>query len=189
MIVDMQMWMFRYPERAAQLPSLARAINSLSAAFADARLPIFHVSTIHKADRSTWSRLMKKHDYRCLIEGTDDAAPVSELRPPPGAVQVTKTANSAFVGTNLEQRFAAFGISKLVLTGVFIDGCVGLTAADAAQRGYEVLLVEDAVGHTQPDRRAVIFDWLVDDYELDVLSADEVCERINRLSKVPSGRS
>ncbi|MGH6898776.1 MAG: hypothetical protein ACREJ5_19865 [Geminicoccaceae bacterium] len=52
-IIDMQKWMFRSADRAAQLPLLVSAINDLSVAFAEARLPIFHVSTIHKADRST----------------------------------------------------------------------------------------------------------------------------------------
>jgi nicotinamidase-related amidase len=119
MIVDMQKWMFRYPERAAQLPLLVRAIDRLSATFAKARLPIFHVNTIHKADRSTWSRLMKKYDYPCLIEGTDDAAPVTGHRPPPGAIQITKTAHSAFIGTNLEESLEASGVLELVLTGVY----------------------------------------------------------------------
>ena len=187
-IIDMQRWMFRYADRAAQLPSLVSAINNLSVAFAEARLPIFHVSTIHKADRSTWSRLMKKYDYPCLIEGTEDPEPVDGFRPQPGAILVTKTANSAFVGTNLEQVLEAVGASELVLVGVFIDGCVGLTAADAAQRGYEVTLVADAIGHTREARRAMIFEWLVDDYELGVLSADQVRERVNERSGAKSGR-
>ncbi|MGH6898775.1 MAG: cysteine hydrolase family protein [Geminicoccaceae bacterium] len=108
---------------------------------------------------------MKKHDYSCLIEGTEDTESVNGFRPPSGAIQITKTANSAFVGTNLEQALEAVGTSELVLMGVFIDGCIGLTAADAAQRGYEVTLVADAIGHAREDRRAMIFEWLVADYE------------------------
>jgi isochorismate hydrolase len=38
-IIDMQRWMFRYPERAAQLPSLIDNINWLSDAFAAQGLP------------------------------------------------------------------------------------------------------------------------------------------------------
>jgi nicotinamidase-related amidase len=178
-VIDMQKWMFRYPERAAQIPSLVRAINSLSVAFAEARLPIFNVKTFHKPDRSTWSRLMKKYDYSCLIEGTEDTEPVDGYHPPPGAIQIPKTANSAFFRTDLEQKLEAVGASELVLTGVFIDGCIGLTAADAAQRGYEVTLVENAIWHTQAHRRALIVDWLVDDYELNVLSANQVRRRVS----------
>jgi hypothetical protein len=67
-IIDMQKWMFRYPERAAQIDRLIGNINAITKAF-EPGFPIFDVHTIHKADRSTWSRLMRKHDYPCLIEG------------------------------------------------------------------------------------------------------------------------
>lgn len=178
MILDMQKWMFRHPERAAQIPGLLTNINTLAAAFAEARLPIINVETIHKADRSTWSRLMRKYNLACLIAGTEDVEPVAGYRPPVAAVRIEKTANSAFLGTDLEWKLQTAGVSELVITGVFIDGCVGLTAADAAQRGYEVTLVADAIGHARRDRRTVIFDWLASDYELSVLSADQARGRL-----------
>ena len=64
-IIDMQKWMFRYPERAAQIDSLVANINAVAKVF-ERELPIFDVQTIHKADRSTWSRLMHKHDTHAL---------------------------------------------------------------------------------------------------------------------------
>jgi nicotinamidase-related amidase len=178
LIIDMQRWMFRYPERLAQAPRLSANIELLATAFARAGLPVFQVDTIHKADRSTWSRLMRKHDYSCLIEGTPDVAPVDGFSPPHGAIRIVKTANSAFVGTDLDCVLRRAGIVELVLTGVFIDGCVGLTAADAAQRGYEVTFVEDAIGHTRAERREVVLNWLVSDYELNRRAAKEVGKQI-----------
>src|SRR6267378_1542232 len=62
-IIDMQRWMFRTPERAAQLPALVPTLNRLSARFDAAGHPVFDVRVIHQADRSTWSRLMLKYDY------------------------------------------------------------------------------------------------------------------------------
>jgi nicotinamidase-related amidase len=182
-IIDMQRWMFRYPERAAQLPFLVANINALANAFIETRLPIFDIQTIHKADRSTWSRLMRKYNYSCLIEGTQDAELVDGYCIPEGANQITKTANSAFLGTNFEALLNAENITELVLTGVFADGCVGLTAADAAQRGLGVTFVNDAIGHTRSDHRATVLDWLIEDYELRMLSSEEVmaCVRGRRL--------
>ena len=69
-IIDMQRWMFRLPERAAQLPALVPAINRLAVDFEASGLPVFNVRVVHKADRSTWSRLMLEYDYPCMIEGT-----------------------------------------------------------------------------------------------------------------------
>ena len=99
-IIDMEKWMFRYPERAAQVPLLVANINALVKTFVEFELPIFNIQTIHKADRSTWSRLMRKHDYSCLLEGTEEAELVNGYRTPECAIQIIKTANSAFVGTD-----------------------------------------------------------------------------------------
>jgi nicotinamidase-related amidase len=83
-IIDMQRWMFRLPERAAQLPSLVPVINKLAADFEASGLPVFNVHVVHRADRSTWSRLMLKYDYPCMIEGTatSSLSTVSNCRHP-----------------------------------------------------------------------------------------------------------
>jgi nicotinamidase-related amidase len=172
-IIDMQKWMFRYPERATQIDQLVDNINAISKAF-DAGFPIFDVQTIHKADRSTWSRLMRQYDCPCLIEGTEDIRPVDGYQLPPRAIQITKTANSAFLGTNFETELKAARVTELALAGVFIDGCVGLTAADAAQRGFEVVFINDAIGHSRADRRSAILNWLTDDYELKTWNTEQV---------------
>jgi nicotinamidase-related amidase len=81
-IIDMQNWMFRLPERASQVPSLVANINAIAEAFAEQGRPVFNIETVHKADRSTWTRLMHKYDYACLIEDTEGAEPVDGLRGP-----------------------------------------------------------------------------------------------------------
>jgi len=60
--------------------------------------------------------------------------------------------------------------------------CVGLTAADAAQRGLDVTFVNDAIGHTRPDHRATILDWLIEDYELKMLTSEQVMARVRGCS-------
>jgi len=153
-VIDTQRWMFRLPEHAAQLGALVPTINRLAAGFAAAGFPLFDVRTEHKPDRSTWSRLMRVYDYPCMIEGTPDVDPVDGLNIPIAARSVIKTANSAFLATDFEQQLRDLKVEKLVLAGVFIDGCVGLSAADAAQRGFEVILVQEAGGWPQSRPRA-----------------------------------
>jgi len=173
-VIDMQRWMFQRQERAAQLAGLLPPINKLTADFALAGLPVFNVRVIHKADRSTWSRLMLKYDVPCLIEGTAEAEPVDGLDLPAAARLIRKTANSVFLGTNFEEELRALNVDRLVLAGAFIDGCVGLTAADAAQRGFEVVIVEDAIAYCKDGHRVAIIEWLVAMYELTVSKADAV---------------
>ena len=174
LIVDMQRWMFRTPERAAQLPAVVPAINALAADFSASGVPVFEVRVAHKADRSTWSRLMVKYDVSCMIEGTEDVERVHGLAIPPSATTISKRANSAFFGTDLESRLRALGVQRVVLTGAFLDGCIGLTAADAAQRGFDVVLVNDAIAHRNERHRTVIVEWLVSMYELTPTTAEAV---------------
>jgi nicotinamidase-related amidase len=174
-VLDMQRWMFHSSERAertAQLPTLVPAIGKLAARFAVAGLPVFDVRVFHKKDRSTWSRLMLKYDVACLIEGTADVELVDGLHMPASARLVPKRANSAFLGTDFAEQLQRQQVETLVLAGAFIDGCVALTAADAAQRGFEVVIVEDAVAHCDQRHRTVMLEWLVAMYELEVTKAD-----------------
>jgi len=173
-IVDMQRWMFRLPERAAQLPAVVPAINKLVVDFEASGLPVFNVHVVHKADRSTWSRLMRKYDYPCMIEGTSDVEPVDGLAMPEPAHDIQKRANSAFLGTNFEEQLHNLDVNKLVLAGAFIDGCVGLTAADAAQRGFEVVIAEDATAHCDPRHREMMIEWLIRMFELTVVKAEAI---------------
>ena len=174
-VIDMQRWMFRLPGRAAQLATLVPAINRLTAHFAATGRPVFDVRVAHKADRSTWSRLMLKYDEACMIEGTADVEPIEGIVMPASARRIAKLANSAFLGTDFDAQLRALEVETLVLAGAFIDGCVGLTAADAAQRGYEVILIEDAVAHCDQRHATIILEWLIAMYELKTTKADAVC--------------
>jgi nicotinamidase-related amidase len=182
-IVDLQRWMFRLPERMAQVSALLANTERLADAFREVGLPIYDVRTVHKADRSTWSRLMLKHDYACLIEGTADADAMPGYEPPPTAIPIIKTANSAFLKTDFAERLSADQVSEVTLAGVFLDGCIGLTATDAAQRGFAVSLVSDAVGHTKPERRAPLLEWLSTDFDIAVLSTREAVDRVKAEAK------
>lgn len=67
-----------------------------------------------------------------------------EARPLPGETQFTKTVNSAFIGTGLEEHLRAQGISSLVVVGLTTDHCVSTSVRMAANLGFDVTLVEDA---------------------------------------------
>jgi nicotinamidase-related amidase len=173
-VIDMQRWMFRQPERSAQLAAIVPVINRLASEFAAAGRPVFEVRVVHKADRSTWSRLMLEYNEPCLIEGTADVAPVDGLVLPDSAVSIAKRANSAFFDTAFEEQLRARNVERLVLAGAFIDGCVGLTAADAAQRGFEVIIVEDAIAHCDRRHATTLIEWLIAMYELTTMKADAI---------------
>lgn len=65
-----------------------------------------------------------------------------------------KTRYSAFAGTDLELRLRTRGITELHLVGVCTDICVLHTAVDAYNKGFELVIYEDAVGSFDPEGHA-----------------------------------
>ena len=57
---------------------------------------------------------------------------------------IQKNTNSAFVGTDLENRLNNEGIAKLIVVGLTTDHCVSATVRTAADLGFIVTLVSDA---------------------------------------------
>lgn len=67
-----------------------------------------------------------------------------ELVVPKGAeIVISKSVNSAFIGTNLKEVLDANNINKLVIAGISTPHCVSTTTRMAGNYGYEVYLVED----------------------------------------------
>jgi nicotinamidase-related amidase len=119
---------------------------------------------------------MLQYDYPCLLEGTDEAAFVVGLVLPADAQMIVKTRNSDFVGANFAAAPADGGINELILIGGFIDGCVGLTCADAARNA--VNFIDDAIGHAAEARRATMFEWLTSAYELPLVTTAQIVSGI-----------
>lgn len=68
-----------------------------------------------------------------------------EIAPQQGELVLDKNSSSPFSSTAIDQLLRNMGIEYLVVTGVLTFACVLLTAADAADRGYRCVVVEDAV--------------------------------------------
>lgn len=67
-----------------------------------------------------------------------------EVKPIAGEKQFTKTVNSAFIGTGLEDYLRDCEIDALVIVGLTTDHCVSTTTRMAGNLGFDVTLVSDA---------------------------------------------
>ncbi|EDU43628.1 conserved hypothetical protein [Pyrenophora tritici-repentis Pt-1C-BFP] len=63
-----------------------------------------------------------------------------------GEETIWKLFPGAFEQTSLHETLQKWGVKKVVLTGYMAHVCVSTTAREAFQKGYEVILVEDAIG-------------------------------------------
>lgn len=85
-----------------------------------------------------------------LEAGSWSAGTVDELVAEPGDVHVDKYRMSGFVDTPLDSILRNLRIDTVLFAGVNADQCVLSTLMDAANIGYDVVLLEDAVATTSP---------------------------------------
>ncbi|KAJ4108703.1 phospholipase C type enzyme [Fusarium equiseti] len=77
---------------------------------------------------------------------TELAEEFDELKPAEGEKVIEKLHPGSFTGTALQEILEAIGKSKIVLVGYMAHVCISTTARQGAERGWDVLVVEDAIG-------------------------------------------
>lgn len=148
-----------YTERVATV--VVPAVQRLLEAFRGAGTPVVYltVGTV-TGDYSDMPRRMQRaiQHWRDLgIEppyaraGTREMTVLDEIAPVAGEPVVAKTSASAFTSSTLPQVLTNRGVRELVIAGVATNYCVQSTLRDAAERGYDCVLVEDACADTTPE--------------------------------------
>ena len=113
-------------------PGAEAAIARLLGAWREAKRPILHVQHLSRNPASP------------LRPGQRGVEIKDAVKPLPGEAVITKRVNSAFIGTDLEERLRRAGIKNLVLTGLCTDHCVSTTARMAANLGFGAIVPADA---------------------------------------------
>jgi nicotinamidase-related amidase len=93
-----------------------------------------------------------------FLAGTPGVDFKREAIPLPGEPVITKHVNSAFIGTDLEERLRAVGVETVALVGLTTDHCVSTTARMAGNLGFETWVLGDAVAtfaRTAPDGEVI----------------------------------
>lgn len=95
-------------------------------------MPVFHV----------------KHDSTNPQSRLAPGQPGNEIkdmvRPVANEPVISKNVNSAFIGTELQQRLHSLNVTTVVIAGLTTDHCVSTTARMAANLGFKTFVVSDA---------------------------------------------
>jgi nicotinamidase-related amidase len=113
------------PDAVARIADLLKAFRAQGA-------PIFHIR--HEGTKPNSSFRPENSGY----------AAKDEAREQTGEPVIVKRVNSAFIGTDLESRLRAAGISALVICGATTNHCVETTTRMAGNFGFDAALVRDA---------------------------------------------
>ncbi|KRE37031.1 hypothetical protein ASG73_12020 [Janibacter sp. Soil728] len=174
LVVDLQEAFFEDQALAAHREEIVTRARQVIRWAEREHLPIVNVRTMHQRDRSTWTITMLEDDQGYLFEGDDHTENLSELDLS-AAIEVTKTRDDAFVGTDLGSTLLDLDIEAVVVIGVSTHTCVLLTAAHAFANDIEVVLVRDAIASHRPELHELTLDTLRDEYRFPVLSPDALC--------------
>jgi nicotinamidase-related amidase len=109
---------------------------------------------------------------RILVRGEYGHDIIDELRPLPGEPVVDKPGKGAFYATDLDSILKNRRIRSLVVTGVTAEVCVQTTVREANDRGYDCLVLSDAIASYFPQfyemtlemvkAQGGIFGWVSD---------------------------
>jgi nicotinamidase-related amidase len=83
--------------------------------------------------------------------GTRGIAVLDPIAPRDGEPVIVKTSASGFTSSPLERLLWNLKVREIAFCGVATAYCVESTLRDAADRGFDVLLVEDGCADTTPD--------------------------------------
>lgn len=184
--IDLQRYYLEvgHEEKLERVSALIANTNQLIHWFRQQALPIVRIQVVHKADGSTWNQQMKPYWTGevlsgTLTEGTREAEPHPDLDKHETDIVVIKTRSSAFVRTDLEGLLRAQGVDMVVVAGFSIDCCVGLTAIDAWERDFKVILAGDSILGTNIENGQLMLNYLKRVFAIESVSNNE----INRLLK------
>lgn len=114
-------------------PAAESRIADALRAWRDAALDIVHVRHASAAPDGLFAPGTAAFEFK------PEAAPLE------GEPVVTKSVNSAFIGTELEARLHGAGTERVALVGLTTDHCCSTTARMAANLGFETWVLADAM--------------------------------------------
>lgn len=113
-------------------PGAEQQASKILSAWRAKGLPVFHVKHNSTNPKSK------------LVAGQYGNEIQDVVKPLPTEPVISKNVNSAFIGTDLQERLEKQQIKDLVIVGLTTDHCVSTSVRMAGNLGYNVRLISDA---------------------------------------------
>lgn len=130
-------------ERWSFIDEIQPNVRRLQDACRSAGIELIHIRVKYLTkDCRDGQRSLAKDEKARLYDARDDDF-LEMVAPLEGELIIDKTSAGTFNSTPIDQILRNLGRNRLWVTGIVTEGCVELTARDAADRGYYVTLVSD----------------------------------------------
>jgi nicotinamidase-related amidase len=146
---------------------LVRSTQTLVSSMREHGCPVIWVRQKFEPDLSDAFLEMKAKGKPVTIMGT------------PSDVVIVKKRYSVFFGTDLERILANLKPDAIILAGINTHACVRMTAIDAYQRDWLVVLASECIGSYDEEHHAVTLRYLRGKIAA-VMTNDEIRARIGR---------
>ena len=157
-------------------PEAEANVARLLGAWRQAGLPIFHVRHLNRTPGSLFHPDAPGSRIKALAQ------------PLNGEPLIEKWVNSAFIGTDLEDRLRRIGANAVVIVGLTTNHCVETTTRMAGNLGFDTYLVSDATAtfdrvgpdgalHTAEAIQAMTLSNLNEEFAT-IVATDEVLRRL-----------
>lgn len=143
---------------------------------------VVEVRTVLPLDDEAWALNMRDDRQPVVLDGTPGTFRAHELDVEPD-VELTKTRDDAFHGTDLAQVLADLEVGQVVLAGVSTEACIAVTGASAYAHDLRVVVARDAV--TSGDRKAhdAALLWLKEQYRAPSFTPAELDRALAKAKK------
>lgn len=192
-IVDMQE-LFCAPGSAAEVPAsrdIVEPINRLTKELRAIGVPIIWIlhANAHSGGRSDWELFFNNVVADALRERTMQSLEPgrqqvwSGLVVEPADVKIIKNRYSALVpgSSGLERLLRSLDVDTLLIAGTKTNICCESTARDAMMLDFKVVMVSDCCAALSEDEHRSALENMIQQFG-DVMTGDEVLERLRRLS-------
>ena len=161
-------------EMSRAFPDYEKNLSELLANCRQEQIDIVHLRAEFQRDKSDWMAKYKLLDGIPCIEGTPGAEVFPFANDAPGENVITKQTFDGFHNPELQSYLSENKKRFILIAGLVTSVCVLLTAANAAQRGYLVALVEDCCADQPESHRHTLeqYPFVFSRTKVDRISGD-----------------
>jgi nicotinamidase-related amidase len=129
--------------------------------------------TIAPIQRAAWQR-------KSFEAGTWGGEFRSEFQPAPGEIVASEHwCSSGFANTDLDLQLKRHGIHRLIVIGLVAHTCIEATVRFAAELGYDVTVVKDAVADYSDEMMHAALELNMPNYASAIVTTEEVLSALS----------